>query len=416
VIGLLCLGALVALLVELTRDRSWGERLLAGSFAACCLATSYEQMDRLMVPMADASASLFTVLTVLLLLKASRGRHRLYAVLAGLCFGWAYLIRHTQLALGVCALVALFYLGRERLTLRQRWVTVGLFGLAALLVAIPDLLYHQVVFGHFLTPESTELELFSLAHVPATARLMWQRACSGNEFGFLAPLLVWGAYRMYVEKRGEYLVLLTAFLGVLAVHLPYAALRLRDLLSLFPILLAWAGYGVADLWKRIPARGARHRYRRQTVGVLILLTLLLLPIFRCWPILPRAWGTYEASFGYVSAAEREGFEEVEQNTVLPCVVGSSMNGGPIDLYAGRDAFRPEFWTQEEFEVFLVRMFEEDTRVYILDDGESLGPILEYAEEHCRVASRAHVEVPVFGDPSQVSSNLYEISPLSEASR
>ncbi len=415
-IGLISLGVLVALVAELEHDGTWGERLLAGSFAACCLATSYEQMDRLMVPMADASASLFTMLTILLLLRGARGRLRLYAVLAGFCFGWAYLVRHTQLALGLSALVALLYLGRERFTLRQRWEAVGLFGLTAFLVALPDLLYHQLVFGHFLTPESTELELFSLAYVPATARVMWQRACSGNEFGFLVPLLVWGAYRMYAEKRGEFLVLLTAFLAVLAVQLPYAALRLRDLLSLFPIVLAWAGYGVVDLWKRIPTRSTMQQYRRQALRVAILVGLLLLPIFRCWPILPRAWGTYRASFGYVSSEARQGFEEVESNTVQPCVVGSSMNGGPIDLYAGRDTFRPEFWTEEEFDVFLGQMFEEDTKVYILDDGESLGPTLEYAEAHYLVTSGPHVEVPLFGDPSKVSSVLYEISPPSEASR
>jgi hypothetical protein len=415
-IGLLSLAALVALLAELKHDRTWGERLLGGSFAACCLATSYEHIDRLMVPMADASASLFTVLTLLLLLRGTRGRHRLYAMLAGFCFGWAYLIRHTQLALGLCALVAFFYLARPGLTLRQRWEALGLFGLTAFLVALPDLLYHQLVFGHFLTPESTELELFSLAHVPATARLMWQRACSGNEFGFLVPLLAWGAYRMYIERRGEFLVLLTAFLAVLAVQLPYAALRLRDLLSLFPILLAWVGYGVVDLWERVRSRSTVRRYRQQTLGVVILLALLLLPIFRSWPIIPRIWGTYRASFGYVSAAEREGFEQVEQNTAQPCVVGSSMNGGPIDLYSGREAFRPEFWTGEEFDVFLGHMFGEGTRVYILDDGEALGPILEYAEAHYRVTSGAQVEVPIFGDPTKVSSILYEISPLSEASR
>jgi hypothetical protein len=413
-IGLLSLGALVALLAELMHDRTWGERLLGGSFAALCLATSYEHIDRLMVPMADASASLFTMLTLLLLLRGTRGRHRLYAALAGFCFGWAYLIRHTQLALGLCALVALLSLGRHRLSIRQRWEFACLLGLTAFLVAIPDLLYHQLVFGHFLTPESTELGLFSLAHVPATARLMWQRACSGNEFGFLIPLLVWGAYRMYVERRGEFLVLLTAVLAVLAVHLPYAALRLRDLLSLFPILLAWVGYGVADLWNRIPAGSTPRRYRRQTLGLLILLALLLLPIFRSWPILPRAWGTYRASFGYVSAAEREGFEEVEQNTVQPCVVGSSMNGGPIDLYSGREAFRPEFWTEEELDLFLGHVFQEGTRVYILDDGEALGPTLDHARAHYVLTPRASVEVPVFGDPSRISSMIYEVLPPSEA--
>jgi hypothetical protein len=415
-IGLLSLGIIVALLAELMHDRAWGERLLGGAFAAYCLATSYEQLDRLMVPMADASASLFTMLTLLLLLRGMRGRHRLYAVLAGFCFGWAYFIRHTQLALGLCAVVALLYLGRDRLSVRQRWEFAGLFGLTAFLVAIPDLLYHQAVFGHFLTPESTELELFSLAHVPATARLMWQRALSGHEFGFLVPFIVWGAYRMYVERRGEFLVLLTGMLGILAVHLPYQALRLRDLLSLFPILLAWVGYGAADLWGRIRPSREGGRYRRYSLGVLILLALLLLPTLRTWPILPRPWGTYKASFGYVSAAEREGFEVLEQNTVQPCVVGSSLNGGPIDLYTGREAFRPAFWTEEELALFLSQMFEEGSRVYILDDGEALRPSLEYAMAHYTVTPRAHVVVPIFGDPKKVSSMLYEISPPVEVAK
>jgi hypothetical protein len=413
VVGLLSLGAIVALVAELMHDRTWGERLLAGAFAAFGLATSYEQLDRLVVPMADASASLFTMLTLFLLLRGMRGRHRLYAVLAGFCLGWAYFIRHTQLAVGLCVVVALLYLGRDRLSIRQRWEFAGLFGVTAFLVAIPDLLYHQAVFGHFLTPESTELELFSLAHMPATARLMWQRALSGYEFGFLAPVMVWGAYRMYVEKRGEFLVLLTGTLGILAVHLPYEALRLRDLLSLFPILLAWVGYGAADLWGRVRPPGNVLGYRRYSLGVLILFALLLLPTLRTWPILPRAWGTYEASFGYVSAAQREGFEVLEANTVQPCVVGSSLNGGPIDLYTGREAFRPAFWSEEEWGLFVSQMFQEGTRVYILDDGEALRPSLDYARAHYTVTPGARVVVPIFGDPQKVSSMLYEISPRAE---
>jgi hypothetical protein len=409
-IGLLCLGALMALVAELLHDRPWGERLLGGALAACCLATSYEHIDRLVVPMADASAALFTVLTLLLLLRGMRGRHRLYAVFSGLCFGWAYFIRHTQLVLGLCVVVALLCLARDRVSGRQRWEFLGLFGLMAALVAIPDLLYHQFVFGHFLTPESTELDLIRLANVPATAKLMWQRAFSGNEFGFLLPLIVWGAFRLYVERRGQFLVLLTALLGVLAVHLPYAALRLRDILSVFPLLLALVGYATVDLWRRIPQLGSARHYGRQVLGMVLLLALLLLPTLRNWPILSRPWGTYRASFGYMSATERQGFEELEGNTVEPCVVGSSLNGGPIDLYAGREAFRPAFWTEDEFAVFVDHMFQEGTRVYILDDGEALGPNLEYAEAHYRVTPVARLTVPIFGDPARVSSVLYEISP------
>jgi hypothetical protein len=414
VIGLLCLLALFALVGELLHDRPREERLLAGAFSAFCLATSYEQIDRLLVPMADASAQLFTMLTILLILRGMRGSHRRYALLAGLCLGGTYCIRHTQLALGLCAVVALLCLGRDTLTRRQRWEFVGLFGLASLIVAVPDLFYHQRVFGHFLTPESTELDLFSLSHIPGTARLMWQRGLSGNEFGYLSPLAAYGAYRMYRMRRGYFLVLLAALVGVLAIHLPYEALRLRDLLSLFPLVIALVGYGVADLWSRIPLHGGEVSYRRHLPGVLTLLALLLLPSLRTWNILSRPWGTYRASFGYVTTEERQGFDALAADTLEPCVVGSSLNGGPVDLYAGRQAFRPAFWTAEEFEVFTEEMFREGTNVYLLDDGEALGPTLEYAQTHYRVISRAQLTVPVFGDPERISSVLYQILPLDGA--
>jgi hypothetical protein len=408
--GLLCLLAVFALVWELLRDAPWEQRLLGGAVSAFCLATSYEQIDRLVVPMADAASQLFTVLTLLLLLRGLRKRHRFHALVAGICFGAAYAIRHTQLAIGLCVLVVLLSLGRERHATRQRWEFVGLFGLAALLVAIPDLLYHQLVFGHFLTPESTELDLFSISHVEGTARLMWARAMSGNELGYLSPVLVYGAYRMYIARRGQFVVLLSAVLGVLAVHLPYAALRFRDLLSLLPIALAWVGYGVADLWNRIPVGRGVLSYRRHAVGTLILLALVLLPVLRTWHILPRPWGTYRGSFGYLTVEERYGFNALAAHTTNPCVVGSSLNGGPIDLYSRRQAFRPAFWSADEFDVFLQEMFLYGTNVYMLDDGEALHPNLEHARAHYRVTSIAELTVPLFGDPERISSVLYQIQP------
>jgi hypothetical protein len=414
-IGLFCLAALVALVAELLYHRPWEERLLGGAFAAFCLATSYEHIDRLVVPMADASAQLFTTLTILLVLRSMRGRHRLHAALAGVCFGCAYLIRHTQLALSLCAAVSLLCLGRNRLGAKKLLEFAGLFGLMSLLVAIPDLLYHQFVFGHFLRPESTELDLFSVSHVPGTARAIWQRALSGNEFGYLSPLVAYGAYRMYRTKSGQFFVLLTAVLGLLAVHLPYEALRLRDLLSLFPVLLAWVGYGVADLWKRIPVGRGYIAPRSHALAVSILLALLVLPLLRTWHILSRPWSSYRASFGYVSEEERRGFDTLAAETVEPCVVGSSLNGGPVDLYAGRQAFRPAFWTTRELDIFVEEMFRQNTNVYLLDDGEALRGTMEHVTAHYRVTARAQLTVPLFGDPERISSMLYQIEPLPGAS-
>jgi len=318
--------------------------------------------------------------------------------------------------LGLCAIVAVLTLGRDTLSTRERWEFLGLFGLVALVVAIPDLLYHHFVFGHFLAPESSELDLFSLRNVLATATLMWRRWLSGNEFGYLIPLVVYGAHRMYVERKGQFLVLLMAVLGILVVHLPYAALRLRDLLSLFPLLLTWSAYAVADLWKRVTFHKETVSYRRYSLGLAVLLCLLVLPVLRTWSILPRPHGFYKASFGYLSAEERKAFDLLAEHTVEPCVVGSSLNGGPIDLYAGREAFRPAFWSEEELDLFLAQMFDEGTTVYILDDGEALRPSLEHAKAYYDVVNLVHLGVPVFGDPEQVSQALYQIEPISEVSR
>ncbi len=416
VIALLCLGAVVALVVEVMQARPWGERLVGGVFAAFALATSYEQVDRLLVPMADASGQLFTVLSLFFILRAMRTGHRLYAVLGGFCFGWAYFIRHTQLALGLCVVVAILTLGRRRLSWKEHWEFIGLFSLSAFVVAIPDLLYHQLVFGHFLTPESTELDLFSLTNMPATTALIWERSLSGNEFGYLSPLIIYGAYRMYVERRGQFLVLLSAVVAILAVHLPYAALRLRDLLSLFPLVLVWGAYGTVDLWRRVPLRREEVSYWPYALRVVILLVLLLLPALRTWPILLRPWGSYRASFGYVSDEERKAFELLAAHTSEDSVVGSSLNGGPIDLYAGREAFRPAFWTEEELDVFFKVMFSEGRAVYILDDGEALRPSLDHAKAHYEVLPFLHLSIPLFGDPEHISGVLYQIKPPSEEPR
>ena len=93
-------------------------------------------------------------------------------------------------------------------------------------------------------------------------------------------------------------------------------------------------------------------------------------------------------------------------------MGSSLNGGPIDLYAGRIAFRPALWSTAEFDVFLKQMFREGTNVYILDDGEAVLASLGHANAHYRVEWRAHLAVPTFGDPERISSALYQIEPLS----
>jgi hypothetical protein len=167
---------------------------------------------------------------------------------------------------------------------------------------------------------------------------------------------------------------------------------------------------VADLWNRIAPRERPAAYWRYALGTSVLLATLLLPVLRTWPILARPWGTYTASFGYVTAEQRLGFEALAEGVSEPCVVGSSLNGGPIDLYAGQQGFRPAFWTSAEFDIFLGEMFRRGIDVYILDDGEDLAPNLAHARIHYQVTSKGRLTVPLFGDPQRVSSELYQIEP------
>ena len=103
------------------------------AIAIFVLATSYEQVDRLSVPMADIPAQLFTVLTVYFALRATRGqtsevsqtsevfqpkipdRPVLFAGLTGVCLGAAFAMRYTQVLLGLSILFLwafFFYQGR----------------------------------------------------------------------------------------------------------------------------------------------------------------------------------------------------------------------------------------------------------------------------------------------------------------
>src|SRR5690606_5142499 len=105
------------------RGRPPAVRHLTAGVAVALLATSPENVDRLLVPMADAPAQLFTVLALLLALRMMRavgeGQARpegagwlpprsvvVTAALGGACFAWAYWVRHTQLVLIVPALAA----------------------------------------------------------------------------------------------------------------------------------------------------------------------------------------------------------------------------------------------------------------------------------------------------------------------
>lgn len=401
-IGLLSLGAIYLLVGEVLHDEPRGDRLLAGAWAAFILATSWEQIDRLLVPMADATTQLFTILVTLFTMRAMRGNHRLYALLAGLSFGGAYWVRHTQLVVGLSVLLGVALLGRER-SRKERGEFLLLFGLVSFLMALPDLLYHRLSFGRFLTPESEELALFAFSHLLTTGPRLGRDLLRGNEFGYLLPFLLYGAYKMYRQKRGLFVVLGGWILALVLFHLPYVALRLRDLLSIFPALIALTVYGMISLWK-VATSQTRASLVRGFLASLGIFSLFLLPAYRTRITLTRPFGSSEATFGFVREEERRAFDQLAAYTSPGSVIGTSLNGGPIDLYAGREAFRPESWTAEELEVFLLAMWDEGREIYILDDGLELASTLSHLSPRLKPVVR--LDVPLFGE--KATGYLYRV--------
>jgi hypothetical protein len=259
-LGLATLLALWFLCQEVLHHWPSALRFLAAGLAVLILATSYQQIDRLVVPMADIPAQLFSTLAVLLALRGARKQSLLSLCLSGLCLGIAFAIRYTQVLLAASVLTAVWVylprrprLGSELLRLLA-WVGVG-----AGLAALPVFWYHQVAFGNPFGVGSSELALLGWAHIPATFARVSGELFQTNEFLWLIPFAAWGAYRLGRNSSEASLALLAWLLVTVLFHVLYQALRLRDLLSIFPVLALAAGVGMAELlagsWAALPSEG-----------------------------------------------------------------------------------------------------------------------------------------------------------------
>jgi hypothetical protein len=444
VMGLLALLA-TALLVDealrgLTRDVRWGVSAL------CCalIATSPEGSERLLVPMADAAAQLFTVLTLWLVLRGGRARTNGTAVLngalAGACFGAAYWVRHPLLPLGAAALAATLYSalraqvsqsaavqaqGHEtrsreeqsrntRRALRDMisqpagvwpWATLIAFALTALLVALPDLAFHKRVYGGWLTSESSEWFLISTRNVGQTlSGVLQQGLLRPKETGYLAPLVLYGAWLLGRLHRRAAVILGTAFVSVFAFHLLYEALRPRDLIAVLPLLYLCAAYGWVNAWRRL-------RERRTTGAAVLLVCLSVLLFARSYDVLALPWRSDVTTFGHVNATQAAAFERLGELTPENAVIGSMLNSGAIELHAGRTAIHPAPWTDEELYTWTDALLAQGRPFYLLDDGEEMPPLLERMEPRYRLQLAATLGLPYFalgGGGLPRPARLYEV--------
>ena len=395
-LGVCSLLALVALSWQLLADRGPGERWMVAGVAVLLLATSYAQIERLVVPMADAAAQLFTTLTIVLWIHALRSRRSLvWASLAGLFFATAYWVRHTQLVLGLAILDYAVLQSKER---RQRLASLAVFGITALLAVLPDLWYHRWVMGNWLRPESLELRHFGMGFVVKTLWQLAQDLLSAREFLYSAPLVVYGAWRQWQDQRDKFVLLCSWLAALVLVHLPYEALRLRDLLSIFPVLCWWAGFGAVGLWQHVKRLLQQvqalpdREYVRGFCYAMIVAGLLLL---RSGQTLSLAQASDINAFGHLNGNQRDGFARIGLDTEPTGLIGASLNSGPIELHSQRTAFRPAVWRAEDMYTFVDFMLGQGQPVYLLQDGLEMEAPLAAARERYQVRLVGRYDIPFY---------------------
>ncbi len=434
---------------EYFREQPVVVRAAIAAIAVTLLATSWEQVDRSIVPLVDAQAQLFTTLAVVGALAGTRryavqdskpkecnieGAKRprflasletrapparagvtspllstaFWPLLTGLALGAAYAIRHTQVLIAVALVLAVW-----RLPWRERVRFLALAAAGALVVALPDLWYHRQYLGGWFVPESNEMTLFGVSSILPSTRALAERFFAGNEFGYLIPFLLYGIYRA-AREDGHRFAVLAAWVGILGgFHLLYQAVKIRDLLPEYPAVMVWTGYGMVALARDIRRWGdgrwatARSGMATVAVGVAILLAFLL-PAMRDRLTILRPFQPAKVTFGYVTAAQRASFDRIAALTPPDAIIGSTMNDGAIDLYSRRATFRPGAWSTDECVRFIEVMQGEQRPVYVLDDGAETSAARRALASRYTLRRVAVLDVPLFGVVDETPGTLWEI--------
>lgn len=400
-------------LAQLVLPRGWRLTSLAvGAVAMVLLATSLEQYTRLGVPLADGAAQVFTTLSLLLAFYSLplTGPRSLVAcgLLTGLSLALAFSIRYTQVLVAPgLALVVLLGLRDWR----RRFTFLAPCALAAIVGALPDSLYRTELYRSPWRFGTGELALFSVAAVPEAVRSLSAELFSPNEFGWLWPFIIIGLAYLWRRNRIACLGLLAGYLPLLAFHLWYPFVKLRDVLALYaPLTVLCALGGAASvgwLWRR----GAFAR----------LLTLLGLLIW-LMPRLITVWGLTHGffTFGYLYPEQQQALQSIATLTEPEAVIACSLNSGAVELYAQRATVRPgqqlqplASWTETQWLTFVEALRARGRPIYILMDSPEMEPPLRALQTHYSVRLVAHLPVPVFyigGGALNLTVPLYQIAP------
>lgn len=423
-LSLLSLAAIAWLVFALTsRLPSPVPRLVMAALTVFLTATSYQQVEWQLIPMADIAAQLFSVLALVMALVAAQHsgkRAWLWAALAGLALGIAFDVRYTQILLAPALVVALSPSRREGQGVGRNpfsflisyfsnpalWIAA----LCALLAVLPVFAYHTLAFGGPFAIGSEEHGNFDLFRIPETFIRTMNEWLSVREYGLLWPLILVGAVWMWRNRRRELFVLAAYFIPAFLFHLWYWPLRLRDILFLFPALTVLAGMGATQIFASL--RLGEKIFKVALRAILILILAFAIS-FRSLQTLELPLTHGFGAFGYLVKEQRAAFDLIRQNTPANAVIASSLNSGALDLHAGRAAFRPAGWSADELEKFVRQLQKEGAPVFILADGDELAASLQTLQNRFGLREVIRADVPYYF-PGSGSENrkvpLYAVEP------
>ena len=394
--SLLSLGIVWLLSYLLARDAALGEGAYATAALAVFLtATSYQQIEWQLIPMADIATQGLSLLALYAALRARSSRGMwIGALVSGLALGIAFDIRYTQVLLAPALAYALYTVQAQHARpLAQRLKPLLICGVAAWVAVAPTLIYHMLAFGNPFHTGSEELVNFSLARLPETLARITGELVSYREFGLLLPLIIIGGVVLWLCQRRSFTALALYFVPLFLFHIAYAYLRPRDILFLFPILGSLATIGavwlVGTLWQ------ARQTLLSMGARTVLLVTLAFIFVVRSQQTLALPITHGFAVFGYMVREQRASFTRLSELTPADAVIGCSLNSGAVDLHAGRLAFRPATWTPDQLLKFVRELHTENTPVYVLEDGDEVLPSLATLRASYRLTEVARLDMPYY---------------------
>jgi hypothetical protein len=378
-------------------------------------ATSYQQIEWQMIPMADIAAQVFTLLAIGLALHKPHAT--LHNILCGLALGTAFGIRYTQVL--ACIPIALAFLMQDDLNASfvPRLKSIIVCALAAFIAALPVLIYHQLAFGSALVTGSEELGNFSLTQMPQTVLRTLGELNSHREFGLLTPFMGAGAIALWRSNWRALIVLLTLVVVLGGFHVIYAYLRLRDILFLFPVFNLLAAIGVVALFQ--VASGTQPMTDRQSPIANRLLSITLICavsyvfVLRSMETLAMPATRGFGAFGYLVRKQRASFDHLREMTPKSAVIGCTLNSGAVDLYAQRLTFRPATWQPDELMQFVDTLMREGRPIYILDDGDEIRASITALRAGFTLREVGRIDVPYYdaigGGSQNRSVPVYQVS-------